>query len=181
MEELSKQQLRALIRRRKRETTAEMRAEASVRVCRSIIQSPVWQRARTVMLYHAMPDEVDLSLLAKEALQTGKRVLLPVVVGDSEMEVRLLHPSTKFAAGPFGIQEPQGDAFRELSEIDLVVVPGLAFDAQGHRLGRGRGYYDRFLSALSRAWRLGACFPWQRVEHVPTDIFDQIMDEVISD
>ncbi len=175
-----KKQLRTLIRQRKGMVSEEQRRAASDAVCSRIVRHDAWQKASTIMLYNALSDEVDLSDLIKEALHEGKRVLLPVVVGDSEMEVRLVTSATVFSSGSFGIREPEGEAFIDFEEIDLAIVPGMAFDAEGHRLGRGRGYYDRFLPRLKKAFLLGVCFSWQLVERVPTDAFDRRVDEVVA-
>jgi 5-formyltetrahydrofolate cyclo-ligase len=75
--------------------------------------------------------------------------------------------------------EPVGQPFNDYDQVELAVVPGVAFDAEGHRLGRGRGYYDRFLPLLPHAYKLGLCFDFQKVEHVPTDANDIRMDEVL--
>ena len=75
--------------------------------------------------------------------------------------------------------EPTGEPFTDYEQIDIVLVPGMAFDAAGHRLGRGRGYYDRFLIQTA-CRKIGVCFPFQRVAEVPTDDHDVMMDEVIG-
>lgn len=87
------------------------------------------------MLYSALPDEVDVSLLIEKAWQEGKHVLLPKVTGDAEMEIQTVGPDTPFAAGAFGINEPMGSTFQDYSSIDLAIVPGMAFDFRGNRLG----------------------------------------------
>lgn len=130
------------------------------------------------MLYHSLPDEVCTHAFVKHWCQ-HKRVLLPVVTGD-DLELRLYTPGSSLAVGAFGIEEPQGPVFTNYSEIDLAVVPGVAFDAKGNRLGRGRGYYDRLLPRLVHACKIGICFPFQLVDEVPAEPFDIAMDEVIS-
>ena len=81
--------------------------------------------------------------------------------------------------GSFGIQEPTGELFTDYDTIDVAIIPGMAFDAEGHRLGRGKGYYDRFLSRVPHLYKIGLCFSWQLVDHVPYDEHDIKMDEVI--
>jgi 5-formyltetrahydrofolate cyclo-ligase len=76
--------------------------------------------------------------------------------------------------------EPIGEPFTDYASIDVAIIPGMAFDNKGHRLGRGKGYYDRFLSQLtSKTKKIGLCFPWQLVDVVPTDKNDISMDCVI--
>ena len=83
-------------------------------------------------------------------------------------------------AGAFGILEPTGKLFTDYEKIDVVVVPGMAFDKEGHRLGRGKGYYDRFLAKIRNTYKIGLCFPWQLVDNVPTDEHDILMDEIMT-
>lgn len=104
--------------------------------------------------------------------------MLPVVVGEL-LELRLYTSSNDLAIGSYGIAEPLGELFMDYTEIDLVVVPGVAFDANGHRLGRGKGYYDKLLPHIP-APKMGICFPFQLVEEVPAEAFDICMDAVIT-
>lgn len=176
---MTKQELRALVRQRKAEMTAEQRRQWSSAVCSHVLRLPQWQEARVVMLYCALPDEVDVSALIAQAWREGKQVLLPKVTGEAEMEARAVGPDTSFSTGAFGISEPTGSAFQDFSSLDLVIVPGMAFDISGNRLGRGKGYYDRFLSGAPHACKLGVCFPYQLVEVVPTGCHDCRMDTVV--
>lgn len=101
-----------------------------------------------------------------------------MVVGD-ELELRLYTGPADLSIGSYGIAEPTGELFTDYAAIDLAVIPGVAFDAVGHRLGRGKGYYDRLLPHIG-ATKIGICFPFQWVEEVPAEPFDICMDEVIS-
>lgn len=176
---MTKKELRACMRRLKAEMTAGQRASLSTGICNHVLRLPQWQAARIVMLYSALPDEVDVSALIRQAREDGKQVLLPKVVGKAEMEAQAVDPDTPFSAGAFGISEPMGSRFPDYSLIDLAIVPGMAFDIRGCRLGRGKGYYDRFLPALTRAFRLGVCFPYQFVESVPAESTDCRMDATV--
>jgi 5,10-methenyltetrahydrofolate synthetase len=82
------------------------------------------------------------------------------------------------AEGAFHILEPIGEQFADYEKIDVALVPGMAFDAAGHRLGRGKGYYDRFLAAHPHLYKIGVCFPFQHVAEVPVNEYDVCMDEV---
>ena len=136
--------------------------------------------ARTLLLYNALPDEVPTQILINELAAQGKTVLLPRVVSDTDMELRRYSGSSDLQQGAFGIWEPTGKQFTDYNTIDVAIIPGMAFDAEGHRLGRGKGYYDRFLARLSpRTYKIGLCFSWQLVDHVPTDEHDIPMDEVM--
>ena len=133
--------------------------------------------AQTLLLYSALSDEVPTQILIDGLAAQGKTVLLPRVVSDTDMELRRYSGPADLQRGAFGIFEPTGELFTDYNTIDVAIIPGMAFDAKGHRLGRGKGYYDRFLAKLSPSTCL--CFFWQLVDHVPTDEHDIPMDEVI--
>ncbi len=171
--------LRKAVREAKAGCTREELEAMSRSVCRAVRSNPLWQRATTVLLYHPLADEVDLGPLMRQGREEGKKVLLPAVVGD-DLELREYEGEESLRTGAFGIKEPTGTVFSDLEAVDLVLVPGVAFDREGHRLGRGRGYYDRLLPRLSHAHRVGVCFPFQLVDCVPSEAHDQRVDEVIS-
>ena len=150
-------------------------------ICLRVLASAWWQEASTLLLYYPLPDEVDVRPLISEAHERGARVLLPVVVGD-ELELRVYEGESSLREGAFGIMEPTGDVFppQRYGEIDLALVPGMAFDRGGHRLGRGKGYYDRLLPRLPNARRIGICFPFQLLDAVPTDVHDVTMQCVTA-
>ena len=134
---------------------------------------------RTVMAYWPLKDEVDIRPLVDSLAAEGKTVLLPKVTSDETMELRRYMSMADLQEGAFHILEPTGEPFTDYEQIDIVLVPGMAFDAAGHRLGRGRGYYDRFLIQTA-CRKIGVCFPFQRVAEVPVDAHDVVMDEVIG-
>lgn len=131
-----------------------------------------------MLLYHSLRDEVDTHGFI-EKWWTRKRILLPVVVGD-DLELRRYTGADSLAIGAYGISEPVGKPFADYGSITLAVIPGVAFDAAGNRLGRGRGYYDRFLPRIPNACKVGVCFPFQLVDAVPAEPFDIRMDIIIT-
>lgn len=135
---------------------------------------------RVVMAYWPLPDEVDIRPLVRWLVAQGKTVVLPKVTGSETMELRRYVSDDDLVEGAYHIQEPVGLRFTSYDDIGMVLVPGMAFDAAGHRLGRGRGYYDRFLPAIPKAYRMGVCFPFQRVAEVPTEQHDVCVEEVCS-
>ena len=126
-----------------------------------------------------MPDEVPTHNLLQHFMGT-KRWLLPIVVGN-EMSVREFQNFEQLRQGTYGIWEPQGEEFTAISEIDLVLVPGVAFDRLGHRCGHGKGYYDKWLSqpAASRIRTIGLAFDFQEFDQIPTDSHDVCLDQII--
>ena len=134
--------------------------------------------AKTVLLYHSLSDEVNTHQFIEEWC-LKKQLLLPVVVGE-ELELRLFQNMNELKIGSFGIAEPTGPLFTDYTKIDFVAVPGMAFDRNGHRLGRGKGYYDRLLPRLTNAYKAGICFPYQVVDEVPVEPTDITMDGIIT-
>lgn len=176
---MNKKELRNFVRQQK-ETFRSQFPVWSQAICREVASMPWWQSARTVLLYHALPDEPDLQLLLDEAVSQGKQVLLPVVVGD-DLVLRHYKGRDTLREGAFHILEPTGDDFptERYGEMDLALIPGMAFDREGHRLGRGRGYYDRLLPRIPQAYKLGVCFPFQLLPAIPSEPHDIAVDEVL--
>ena len=175
---MNKQDLRQAMKQRKAAHTKEELAALSERVVAALCATPQWQQAHTVLLYHSLPDEVDTHQLIGSALQDGKRVLLPVVVGD-ELELRETD-AKNLQEGAFHIWEPTGGAWTAYEAIDLAVIPGVAFTPDGRRLGRGRGYYDRLLPRLNGVTKIGVCWSFQLITQLPTEAHDIAMDFVIT-
>lgn len=173
-----KTDMRRAIRAIKKETGAEHLVEKSVDAVRRIEDDTRYRAARTVMLYHPLWDEVDTRPMIQRALASGKRVILPTVHGDDIVAVEVT-AATEWREGDFGILEPVAPPYE--GAIDLIVVPGVAFDRSGGRLGRGKGYYDRFLPKHPEAVRIGICFDFQLVESVPHEPFDLTMHAVIAE
>lgn len=159
------------------------------------IVEKLWQQigeSRVVMAYWPLPDEVDVRPLIDRLVAEGRTVVLPKVTGDETMELRRYTSQADLSEGAFHILEPVGEPFVDYEQIDVALVPGVAFDAAGHRLGRGRGYYDRFLAEhlaprtsylVPRPSYLvprliGVCFPFQRVAVVPVDAHDVVLDQI---
>lgn len=153
--------------------------EMSKRVINLLSYEPVFSCAETILLYHSLPDEVNTHLLIEE-IHHRKRVILPVVIGDI-LELREYTNKTDLRPGPFGILEPCGAPFDAYSEIDLAVIPGVAFDRRGNRLGRGKGYYDKLLPVID-AYKLGICYPFQYFKDIiiPTEVTDIPMNKVLT-
>ncbi|WP_294616767.1 5-formyltetrahydrofolate cyclo-ligase [uncultured Bacteroides sp.] len=150
----------------------------SAEILAALEAHPAFRAANIILLYHSLPDEVDThGFIRKWSME--KRILLPVVAGD-DLELRAYTGPADLAIGAYGIEEPTGALFTDYAAIDLVVVPGVAFDRNGNRLGRGKGYYDRLLPRIPAAYKAGICFPFQVVEEVPAEPFDIRMDEVIT-
>ena len=152
----------------------------SEEICGKVLASVNWQKAGTLLLYYPLADEVDVRPLIQQAYRDGKCVLLPVCKGD-ELELHRYQGEDSLSLGAFGIMEPTGSLFapEQYPDIQLAIIPGMAFDSAGHRLGRGKGYYDRLLPQLIRAKLQGVCFPFQFLDEVPAEPHDIAVHEVI--
>ena len=173
---MEKKELRANIKALKKQHTKEQLLEQSGKILAKLEQHPDFVKAEKVMLYSALPDEVQTQAFL-EKWHLKKQIILPTVVGDDIIPVEYAQETT-FAVGDFNILEPQNEPYT--GDFDLIVVPGVAFDRKGNRIGRGRGYYDRLLNQHLGVKRIGICFDFQLVDEVPTEPFDIKMDEVIS-
>lgn len=176
---MDKRELRRQMKARNRALSQAERAEASEQIFRQAEQLPAFAAARCVALFCALSDEPQ----TREALARWsrcKRLVVPRVEGE-RMRFFDYDPAT-LQPGAFGIDEPGSDAAECPPErIDLVFVPGVAFTAQGARLGRGRGYYDRYLSQPGmQAIKIGVCYAHQLVRTLPSEPHDVVMDGVIA-
>ena len=171
-----KNELRHNIKQQKRQFTSQQLAQLSLPVLDRL--RPLLRDAKVVLAYYSLPDEVDTHVLIDELVAEGKTVLLPKVLDDTTMELRRYTGPQDLCEGAYHIMEPVGMTFTDLSQIDVALIPGVAFDAQGHRLGRGKGYYDRFLSLISTK-TLGLCFDFQKVAEVPVEAQDVAVDKVV--
>ena len=160
-----------------RSKTAEELRQYSEKVCEAIEKNEKFQKAQTILAFWSLPDEVNTHELIQK--WTGKKTfLLPKVVGDM-LELRAFTDESSMVVGEFGIQEPVGPIFTDYTSIDLCIIPGLAFDKSGGRMGRGKGFYDRFLPK-THGYKMGICFPWQIVPKIDCAPWDIPMDEVVS-
>ena len=150
----------------------------SAEILAALEAHPVFRAASIILLYHSLPDEVHTHDFIRK-WSTKKKILLPVVIGN-DLELRVYTSPADLAIGAYGIEEPTGALFTDYAIIDLIIVPGVAFDRDGNRLGRGKGYYDRLLPRIPSAYKVGICFPFQIVEEVPAEPFDIRMDEIIT-
>ena len=173
---MDKKTLRQQIRTLKKQHSQEELMSQSEKILQRLAEHPRFFQADKVMLYASLPDEVQ-TLDFIENWRNRKTIILPTVVGDDIIPVELAE-DVVFAEGDFHIPEPQSHPYT--GDFDLIVVPGMAFDANGHRLGRGRGYYDRFLALHPQVYTIGLCFDFQLLPDVPSEPHDRIIDEIIT-
>lgn len=156
----------------------------SFRACEHLCELDEFKQARTVMLYLAMDKEMDTSHAILQALQQDKRVLVPIVSWqERQLTPVVIHTlNCGMEITRYGLRNPTSSETLPPSEIDLVVTPGLGFDGQGNRLGRGGGFYDRFLgSETMRALRCGFGFEDQLIEPLPICEHDATLNMLITE
>lgn len=175
-----KKALRQEINVLKRQYSASDLKSFSLPIITEMLSFNSVKEADCIMLYSSMPDEVNTQEAIELLHGQGKKILLPVVVSKTEMEIREYTGPDNMKIGPYHIPEPIGKAYIVYQEIDVIIVPGVAFDRQGNRMGHGRGYYDRFFRHVPNALKIGICFPFQLVPTVPADVFDVRMDYIIA-
>jgi len=182
---MTKGQLRSVCLRLLKQQGEDDRRRKSEAIRRKVLRLAAFRRARTVCCYVALPYEVQTRRLIEEMLSIGKRVVIPV----SQPRTRRLGLSevhdldSELAKGPHGVLEPVTSARRPVPRhrVDLYVVPGLAFDRQGHRLGHGYGYFDRLLGSIPKTIpAVGLAYAFQLVDRVPTHPHDRVVQTVLA-
>ncbi len=176
---MTKAELRTHIRMLKGMVSAEELRRQSEIIMKRLLANPAVAQSKTILMYYSLDDEVCTHNAIDTLAGQGKTVLLPVVVGEKDMELRRYSGPQDLQGGFFNIMEPVGERFTDYSRIDVAVVPGMSFDTRGNRLGRGKGYYDRFLPRLEQAYKIGVCFDFQKMPGIPTEENDVRMDIVI--
>ncbi len=177
-----KKALRTEVKRVLAAIPGEQRLLASARACSLLEAQPLWQQSRSVLFYAPLPGELDIWPLLDSAITSGKRVALPRYspVLDLYVPHEICDPLTQVRAARFGIREPvEGCLQVSLNHLDLILVPGVAFDLHGRRLGRGTGYYDRLLSPF-RGKTCGVAFDEQIVNELPVEAHDVVLNCILT-
>lgn len=174
---MQKSEIRKLIKCRKSQLSGAERIEKSGKAFSLLETIPAFTDATNALAYFSLPDELYTEPFLHR-WHERKHIFLPRVNGD-DIEILPYHPD-RMRQGAFGIYEPAGDTIADISQMDAVIVPGVAFDRRGNRAGRGRGYYDRLLSAC-HAIKIGICYDFQLLEEITADSHDVTMDYIVTD
>ena len=171
----SRKEERAQLRRRMRERLLHDMPANTRTVADPLLASRLFQECQALVAYVAMVDEVSVSALMNDALLQGKALYLPVSENGVYALARVESLGRQLVPGRYGILEPTPDCPRAeaLPERTLWLVPGLAFDPEGNRLGRGGGFYDRLFQRYPQGFRLGICRECQVLEKIPREPWDQ--------
>ena len=179
----NKKALRASIKQKRRALRIEYRQQASRKMQAELTRLPCYQAAEYIMLYMAMQDEVQLDELIAMVLKDGKKAVIPLVTGAGLMEAVELSDMADLVPDKYGIKTVSEEKRRLIApdKIDLIIVPGVAFDKAGHRLGMGGVFYDRFMLRASRAVRAALAYDCQLLAAVPAEVHDLTVDYIITE
>lgn len=177
MKDLDKKTLRALIKKKYSEISPSDHEERSRLLFALLAESSVFKESKHILAFWSLNDEPSTHQFLK-SWSREKSLYLPVIQSESLVIKPFLGEEQLKPGELAGVQEPEEGDEVPPELIDLVLVPGLAFDADNNRLGRGKGFYDRFLPRTN-AYKIGICFGFQMVAHVPVDRHDVKMDEVL--
>ena len=177
---MDKKELRKQIRAAKKAVPFYEKCSRSIPIMQQVEQLPQFRDAQTILLYWSMEDEVQTHDFVNRWYQQ-KTLLLPCVDGDDLRLRQYTGPECLKEGEQFGIGEPTGPEFTDLNSVQMIIVPGVAFDRHNNRMGRGRGFYDRLLKSTPNAYKVGVAFNFQMVELVPTEEFDVPMNAVITE
>ena len=191
----AKSELRKRIITERSGLTDEEVREMSETICRNILQLSEYKCADIILGYYSTRKEPVLNMLFDEAIKSGKQVYLPKVISKEEMEFFIYESEKDVAPGSFGIMEPvteemftfgAGPQNQTSGKSVLMIMPGVAYDEEGNRLGYGGGYYDRYLERLNMEEALNvktvmAAYSLQKVSHIPTDITDIRPERIVTE
>ena len=178
MNTTDKRTLRKEIRAEIAKLSIEEKQSLSAQIFSKIATLNEIEEASVVALFVSLPDEPQTTTFIEQLLQKNKRVVVPRIEGD---KMNFYDISEGVKTGAFNILEPIATTPIKPSEIDVMVVPGVVFTLDGARCGRGKGFYDKYLSHKEfRAHTIGVCYPCQIVKNLPTEEHDKMLDRVIS-
>lgn len=178
---MPKRPIREHVLAQRRHLSAESSVRLSLMIQERFLASDVYRQAGSLGLYSAVLNEVQTELVARRALADGKCLSYPRVNGEV-LEFVTVRSAAELVPGSYGIPEPTGADLMAWADLELLVVPGVAFDPSGHRLGYGKGYYDRALTRCPPAMeRVGFAYEFQVVERLPADAHDCRLTRLVTE
>lgn len=175
---LSKKEIRHdMINKRKNLTHDEVITKSS-KICTKIINNDCYNNAEIIFCYSAINNEVDLEMLIKHAILHNKKIAFPKVISKYEMRFFYVNSLSDMKEGYYNILEP--DTSRPATKADLIIVPGVAFNKEGFRLGYGGGFYDRFFEE-NTIYSIGVGYDFQLIENMPVMEHDKKLNQIITD
>ncbi|MDU1910905.1 5-formyltetrahydrofolate cyclo-ligase [Fusobacterium sp.] len=169
---MEKKSIRNCIREKRELLPSFEVKETSEKITKALLKSRYFREAQIIMSYMSFRNEIDTHEINEALIKAGKKLLLPRTAGKEKMEA--VEYGRGFQKGAMGIEEPIGDKYT--GKIDLIVVPGIAFDKDGNRIGFGRGYYDRFLGNYPDSVKISIAYDFQLVEKIENEEHDKKVD-----
>lgn len=173
----AKSDIRKTVKAAKQALDDDAKAAAAERCFANLARCPEFVNARNILAYHSLPDEISTEIFLKKWCPV-KKFHLPRVNGE-RLDILPLDGSS-LEKGAFSIMEPTGGDCRNISEMDLIIVPAVAFDRSGNRLGRGKGFYDRLLENAG-CMKIGVAYQCQLLRQLPAEPHDIPMDIIVTD
>lgn len=174
---MNKKELRKAIKAKVAQLSAEQRLDEANAVFQHIEKSSVFIKSKNILLFASLPDEIPTHHVIKRWASLNKTIYLPRVNGN-ELDIIKYNP-TMLKQGSYNILEPQGNDLVSPDILDMIIVPGVAFDKAGNRLGRGKGFYDRLLSH-THAISIAVCFNCQLLGSIPTEPHDVPVNYIVT-
>lgn len=175
---ITKQLLRETALATREQMSRQERTEHSERICQNLWALIQERQANTIHTFLTMGTEINVLPLVQQLLDAGKQVVAPKTMKRRQLEHRIVRSLQDMESGVFGTYHPKSEN-QFSGTLDLIIIPGLAFDVNGGRLGYGGGYYDTFLIQHPEAWKVGICYPNQLLPGVPLEPHDISMDQIV--
>ncbi|ACI20144.1 5-formyltetrahydrofolate cyclo-ligase [Dictyoglomus thermophilum] len=173
---LDKKILRKELKEKRRKI--EEKEEKSHQIFHNLQKLTIWKNAKIINTYVSLEDEVDTRFIIYHGLIEGKRIFCPIIVKD-DLKFGEIFSFNDLKKGPLGILQPEKSTI--VKHFDLIIVPGIAFDKRGYRIGYGKGYYDKFLNKMKETIKIGLTFDDLLFEELPYEDHDQKVDIVITE
>lgn len=173
---LNKKMLRRELREKRRKI--ENKEERSHQIFHNLERLPIWKEAKIINTYVSLEEEVDTKFIIYHGLIERKRIFCPIIYKE-ELKFGEISSFNDLKRGTFGILQPEIPV--EIDAFDIIIVPGIAFDKKGYRLGYGKGYYDKFLSKTKKGIKIGLTFDDLLLEELPHEDHDQRVDIIITE
>ncbi len=174
-----KKKLRESLGQIRKDLSKKEAKDESLLINDSLIKSKEFNSAKTILFYLAINNEVDTTKAIAHALLQNKRIAVPVT--EDRKLIAKEYVLEKLVKGPFSVLQPEGTHEVPNNELDLIIVPGIAFDLHGGRVGYGKGFYDAFLKQVSRAYKVALAYDFQVLDHFPKEPHDMLVDKIITE
>ncbi len=176
---MSKDEIRTALKSKRRALTAEEQAEKSSRITDFFLSLSLYNKADTVMIYMSSFNEPSTAAIIDALKRDSKRVVVPIS-NTADFTITPAYLSDAIKTGAYGIPEPEECIKADVADIDIALIPGIAFDKSGSRIGFGKGYYDRFLLEF-KGIKAGICYDFQVLDEIPSSEHDIKMDMIITE